>query len=73
MNFVSSAVAKLAASKLDKEQLYAQAAKEVASGQISQGLLAKAIAETGGDEVAAKADYLKMRVEIIRAEAKVTD
>ena len=48
MNFVSSAVAKLAASKLDKEQLYAQAAKEVASGQISQGLWAAAIAETGG-------------------------
>ena len=49
MNLFSSAKAKLAASKLAEEQLYAQAAEEVASGQIRQGLWAKAIAETGGD------------------------
>ena len=73
MSFFSSAKAKLAASKLAEEQLYAQAAEEVASGQIRQGLWAKAIAETGGDEAAAKAHYLKLRVEIMRAEAEVTD
>ena len=73
MGFFSSAKAKLAASKLAEEQLYAQAAEEVASGQIRQGLWAKAIAETGGDEAAAKAHYLKLRVEIMRAEAEVTD
>ena len=68
MSFFSSAKAKLAASKLAEEQLYAQAAEEVASGQIRQGLWAKAIAETGGDEAAAKANYLKLRVEIMKAE-----
>ena len=72
MSFFSSAKAKLAASKLAEEQLYAQAAEEVASGQIRPGLWAKAIAETGGDE-AAKAQYLKLRVEIMKAETEVTD
>ena len=73
MSFFASAKAKLAASKLAEEELYAQAAEEVASDQIRQGLCAKAIAETGGDEVAAKAHYLKLRVEIMKAEAEVTD
>ena len=73
MSFFSSAKAKLAASKLAEEQLYAQAAEEVASGQIRQGLWAKAIAETGGDQKLAKARYLKLRVEIMRAEAEVMD
>ena len=73
MSFFSSAKAKLAASKLAEEQLYALVTEEVASGQISQGLRAKAIAETGGDEAAAKALYLKLRVEIMKAEAEVVD
>lgn len=73
MSFFSSAKAKLAASKLAEEQLYALAAEEVACGQIRQGLWAKAIAETGGDDAAAKARYLKLRVEIMKAEAEVTD
>jgi len=68
MSLFSSAKAKLAASKLAEERLYAQAAEEVASGQIRLGLWAKAIAETGGDEAAAKANYLKLRVEIMKAE-----
>ena len=34
MSFFSSAKAKLAASKLAEEQLYVEAAEEVASGQI---------------------------------------
>lgn len=38
-----------------------------------QGLWAKAIAETGGDQAAANAHYLKLRVEIMKAEAEVTD
>ena len=73
MSLFSSAQVKLAASKLAEEQLYAQAAEEVASGQIRQGLWAKAIAETDGDDAAAKARYLKLRVEIMQAEAEVTD
>ena len=73
MSFFSSTKAKLAASKLAEEQLYAQAAEEVASGQIRQGLWAKALAESDGDETAAKGRYLKLRVEIMRAEAEVLD
>ena len=73
MSLFSSAKARLAASKLAEEQLYAQAAEEVASGQIRQGLWAKAIAETGGDEAAAKAKYLKLRVEIMKAEVEVVE
>ena len=73
MSLFSSAKAKLAASKLAEEQLYAQAAEEVASGQIRQGLWAKALAESDGDETAAKGRYLKLRVEIMRAEADVVD
>ena len=57
MSLFSSAKAKLAASKLAEEQLYAQAAEEVASGQIRQGLWAKAIAETGGDYDSLKAGF----------------
>ena len=73
MSLFSSAKAKLAASKLAEEQLYAQAAEEVASGQIRQGLWAKALAEADGDETAANGRYLKLRVEIMRAEADLVD
>tara|TARA_B100001989_G_scaffold78016_1_gene53709 strand:- start:712 stop:861 length:150 start_codon:yes stop_codon:yes gene_type:complete len=45
----------------------------LASGQIRQGLWAEVIAETGGDEAAAKAHYLKLRVEVMKAEAEVVD
>lgn len=73
MGFFSSTKAKLAASKLAEEQLYAEAASEVASGKIRQGLWAKAIAETDGNDAAAKARYLKLRVETMKAEADVMD
>ena len=73
MSLFSSAKAKLAASKLAEEQLYAHAAEEVASGQIRQGLWAKAIAEADGDETAAKGRYLKLRVEMMKAEADLLD
>jgi len=71
MGIFSSTKAKLAASKLVEEQLYEAAANEVASGQIRQGIWAQAIAETDGNEAAAKARYLKLRVEIMKAEADV--
>ena len=61
------------ASKLAEEQLYSKAAEEVASGQIRQGPWAKALAEADCDESAAKGRYLKLRVEIMRAEADVVD
>ena len=71
MGIFSSTKAKLAASKLVEEQLYEAAANEVASGQIRQGIWAQALAETDGNEPAAKARYLKLRVEIMKAEADV--
>jgi uncharacterized membrane protein YdbT with pleckstrin-like domain len=71
MGLFSSTKAKLAASKLAEEHLYELAAEEVASGQIRQGIWAKAIAETDGNDAAAKARYLKLRVEIMKAEADV--
>ena len=73
MSCFSSAKAKLAASKLAEEQLSAQAAEEVASGQIRDRLWAKAIAETGGDDAVGKDHYQKLRLEVIKAEAEVTD
>ena len=71
MGLFSSTKAKLAASKLVEEQLYEAAANEVASGQIRQGIWAQAIAQSDGNEAAAKARYLKLRVEIMKAEAEV--
>ena len=68
MSFFSSAKAKLAASKLAEEQLYAQAAEEVSSGQIRQGLWAKAKATSGGGEEATEATYLTLRVEMMKLE-----
>jgi len=69
MGLFTSAKAKLAAQKLAEEQLYELAAKEVAADRIREGLMAKAIAETDGNEAAAIARYLKLRVETLKAEA----
>jgi len=73
LSLFSSAKAKHPASKLAEGQLYAQAAEEFASGQIRQRVWAEAITETGGDDAAAKAHYLKLRFEIMKAVAEVTD
>ena len=73
MSLFSSTRAKLAASKIAEEQLYAQAAEEVAAGVIRQGLWAKAIAESDGNEAAAKARYIKLRVELMIAEADLAE
>jgi hypothetical protein len=54
MSLFSSTRAKLAASKIAEEQLYEQAAEEVAAGVIRPGLWAKAIVESDGNEAAAK-------------------
>ena len=69
MGLFTSAKAKLAAQKLAEEKLYELAAKEVAADIIREGLMAKALAETGGSVAAANARYLKLRVETMKAEA----
>ena len=69
MSIFTSAKAKLAAQKLAEEQLYEFAAEEIAANNIRPGLWAKAIAESDGDDAKAKARYIKLRVETMKAEA----
>ena len=73
MSLFSSNKGELAASKLAEDlaeqELYAQAADEVASGQIRHGLWAKAKAASGGGEEATEAAYLKLRVEMMKTES----
>jgi len=51
-----------------EEQLYAIAGQEVASRNMSPGLMAKALSDAEGDERKAAATYIKLRVEQLRAE-----
>lgn len=73
MGLFSSAKATLAARKLAEERLYEIAVEEIAANNIRPGLWAKALAETDGNEAAAKARYIKLRVETIGAEADLQE
>lgn len=73
MSLFTSAKAKLAAQKLAEEQLYEFAAEEIAANNIRPGLWAKAIAEADGDDAKAKARYIKLRIETMKAEADLTN
>ena len=73
MGLFTSAKAKLAAQKLAEEHLYELAAEEIAANNIRPGLWAKAIAEADGDDAKAKARYIKLRVETMKAEADLKD
>ena len=73
MSIFTSAKAKLAAKKLAEEQLYEFAAEEIAANNIRPGLWAKAIAESDGDDAKAKARYIKLRVETMKAETDLQD
>lgn len=73
MSIFTSAKAKLAAQKLAEEQLYEFAAEEIAANNIRPGLWAKAIAESDGDDAKAKARYIKLRVETMKAETDLAD
>ncbi len=57
------------AQRVPEEIWYAQAAREVRSGQIHDGLWTKAWSQTQGDNTKAQALYLKLRADAIRAEA----
>lgn len=54
--------------RLDEEFLFGAAAQEIANGVISPGLYAKALAECNGDEKAANAHYMKLRVDMMKSE-----
>ena len=73
MSIFTSAKAKLAAQKLAEEKLYELAAEEITANNIRPGLWAKAIAESDGDEAKAKARYIKLCVETMKAEADLQD
>lgn len=53
----------------DDEQHYANAAEEIAGGEVRQGLWTQALAETGYDEQLARARYLTLRAKALKAQA----
>jgi hypothetical protein len=53
---------------MSDEDFFKNAMVELESGDINKGLLAKCFAETGGDENRAKAKYISVRVEALKAE-----
>lgn len=55
---------------LNEEFFFGSAAQEVSNGVISRGLYAKALSECQGNEVAAKARYLQLRVEQMQSELR---
>lgn len=60
-----------AASRVTEEALYAEALREVESGQRRDGLWAKAMADSAMDIQRAQALYLKLRVRSLRDEIAV--
>lgn len=62
-NKFSQAKISRAVANAEEEVLYAQAASEVAEGDIRPGLWAKATAASDGDEQKARARYIGLRVE----------
>lgn len=56
----------------EEEALYAQAASEVAEGDIRPGLWAKATAAVDGDEKKARARYISLRVEQLQFQVNAT-
>ena len=73
MGLFSSAKASLAARKLAEERLYEIAVEEIAANNIRPGLWAKALAETDGNEAAAKARYIKLLIKSMKAEADLQE
>lgn len=51
-----------------EEALYEEIAKEIANGNINQGLWLKATVESGGNEFKAKANYTKLRIKQFKRE-----
>jgi len=60
--------AKGAAYRLTEESLYAEALREIESGQRRDGIWAKAMAESNMDQGKAGAKYIKLRVQSLKDE-----
>jgi Flp pilus assembly protein TadB len=71
MGFFQSSQSELQ-SKLHEESIYEAVATEISGGNIKPGLYAKALAGADGDEKIAKAKYITLRVEMIKAELAAT-
>jgi len=63
--------AKGAAYRLTEEALYAEALREIESGQRRDGIWAKAMAESDMDQDKAGAKYIKLRVQSLKDEVTV--
>lgn len=61
--------ARLLARQIPDEAYYEMAALELEKGTVRKGLWVQALAESGGQEAAAKARYLQLRVQAMREEA----
>jgi len=61
----------LAASRLEEERYYQAALAEIENGERRPGLWAKALANSSGDEAAAKSEYLKLLVQRLKDEAHI--
>lgn len=71
MGLLNKAKGLLAVMRLNEEALYAQVYVEIEGGDVRQGLWLKALAESDGDELKAKARYAKSRVNSLKDEANL--
>lgn len=73
MGFFGGIKDRLVAHRLDEEELYALALKEVEEGNRRPGLWAKALSEAAGQQEKAQAIYLKLLVARLRDEGHVLE
>ena len=71
MSIFAKAKTNSAIDRLLEEQMFETAVSEFKSGEIREGLMAKALTETEGDTKKAEALYLKLRVQSLKDEANV--
>lgn len=69
MAFFKTAIEKHQA-QLDEEFLYSHVANEIANNKVSRGLWTKSLVSTGGDEKKAEIQYIKLRLDMLKAENK---
>lgn len=70
MLFWKKAKQKVIANRLVEEKIYEKVLGEIESGQRRDGLWAKAISKSRGNEQEAKAAYIEYRVQSIKDEAE---
>lgn len=68
MGLFDSIKAAISGSSASDEAYYEEVVRELSDGSMRPGLWAKALAETGYDELKAKARYIQLRVEVLKAE-----